>query len=306
MRKRLWLNLPAVTLILRVALAVPLLALVYAGCAYLIAFLYSYLSHRVGPFLYADQHVAFLSFDFVDSLFTLGSWTSVYIGFHLLKGHQTKEKESRRLATALSQARLDQLRARVHPHFPFNALNALRGLIEESSPKAQDSVTRLTSILRYSLSSDANLAVPFGTELNAVSDYLELELLRFEGRLSVRKQIQPETLDRPIPPMLLQTLVENAVKYGAPPDLGISELLILATIDPADDRLCIRVENTGHLRNDERCPKGAGLRTAREQLQRLFGSDAELVIAENPPGVVRVAVSIPNRRPAAALKASGG
>src|SRR5262249_52631957 len=211
------------------------------------------------------------------------------------------EKESWRLAIALSQARLDVLRGRVNSHFLFNALERLRGLIDEGPQQAQEAMTRLASLLRYSLATDANATVPFGTELNAVTDYLELESQRFEGRLSIHKQIQPETLDRPIPRMLLQALVENAVKYGASQNPGISELSVFATIDPTDLRLCIRVYNTGHLCLDDSTSKGAGLRSARERLHRLFGNDAELKISEDPPGRVSVAVSIPNRQPIVAL-----
>jgi LytS/YehU family sensor histidine kinase len=301
MVKRRWLDLPPGILTIRVALAIPLLALIYVGCVYLTAPLCSYLLQRTGPFDFINQHRVYLLFDFVDSLFTFGSWASIYIGFHFLKERRRAEKESWLLAAALSRARLDALRARVNPHFLFNALNSLRGLIDESPPRARDSVTRLASILRYSLSTDANATVPFGTELNAVTDYLELELLGFEDRLIVHKQIQPEVLDRAIPPMLLQTLVENAVKYGASQNPGISELSIFAAIDPVDGRLCIRVDNTGHLRVDDSCSKGTGLRNARERLHRLFGNDAELKIAENPPGLVTVAVFVPNRQPTVAL-----
>jgi two-component system, LytTR family, sensor kinase len=301
MAKRRWLDLPPVTLIVRVAVAIPLLALAYVGCVYLAAPLYSYSLHRTGPFDFSNQHLVYLLFDVVDGLFIFGSWASIYIGFHFLKERGRTEKESWRLALALSRARLDLLRARVNPHFLFNVLNSLRGLIDDSPPRAQDAVTHLASILRYSRSTHANATVPFGTELNAVADYLELELLRLEDRLSVHKHIQPEALDRPIPPLLLQTLVENAVKYGASQNSGISELSIFATIDPADGRLCIRVDNTGHLRVDESGSKGTGLRNARERLQRLFGNDAELKIAENPPGLVTVAVFVPNRQPTVAL-----
>jgi two-component system LytT family sensor kinase len=189
------------------------------------------------------------------------------------------------------------LRAQVNPHFLFNALNSLRGLIDENPGRARDAVTRLASILRYSLSTDSDATVPFGTELTVVMDYLELELLRFEDRLTVRKKIHPETLERPIPPMLLQTLVENAVKYGVSQNPGRCELSIFAIVDPTDGRLCIRVANTGHLGVDEACSTGKGLRNARERLQRLFGRDAELQIAEDTPGLVRVAVFVPNRQP---------
>jgi two-component system, LytTR family, sensor kinase len=304
MKKRRWLDLPPARLIIRVAAAIPLLGMIYVGCVYLTAPLDSYLLGRAGPFDFINQHLPYLFLDFVDSLFTFACWVGIYIGFHWLKERRRAENGSWRLAVALSQARLDILRGPVNPHFLFSALKSLRGLMDEGPPQAQDAVTRLASILRYSLSMDANATVAFGTELDAVTDYLELELLRFDGRLSIHKQIQPEALDRPIPRMLLQALVENAVKYGASQNPGISELSIFAAIDPTDGRLCIRVYNTGHLRMDDSSSKGTGLRNARERLHSLFGNDAELKIAEDPPGRVSVAVSVPNRQPTVALPGS--
>ena len=251
---------------------------------YLEAPLESYLVGRPATFEYINQHFLYLLCDFFFGLLTFGFWCSVYLGYHFLEERRRAEKESWRLAAALSRARLDALRAQVNPHFLFNALNSLRALIDENPPRARDAVTRLASILRYSLSTDSNATVPFGTELNFVMDYLELELLRFEDRLTVIKKIQPETLERPIPPMLLQTLVENAVKYGVSQNPGSVELSIYAAIDPVDDRLCIRVDNTGHLGLERVASTGTGLRNARERLQRLFGGGAELQIAEDTPG----------------------
>jgi LytS/YehU family sensor histidine kinase len=304
MAKRCWLNLPPATLTIRISAVIPLLAFIYMGCVYLTASLYSYLFQGTGPFDFLNQRLSYLLVDFVDSLFTLFSWTGIYVGCHFFKESGEAQKESWRLAIALSQARLDLLRVRVKPHFLFNAFNRFRGLIGEGPPQAGDAVARLASILRYSRLTDVNATVRFGTELNAVTDYLELELLRFGDRLRVYKQIQPEALDRPIPPMLLLTIVENAVKYGASQNPGVCELSIFAGIDPSDGRLRVRVHNTGHLRTDESCVGGKGLRSARERLHRLFGNDAELKIAEDPPGLVTVAVSVPNRQPTVAVPGS--
>src|ERR1700730_4502715 len=290
-----WLSLTPGSLVLRIVAVIPVLSLLHVIVGYLEAPLESYLVGRPATFQYANRHFDYLFANFLCGFLTFGCWTSIYLGFHFLEERRRAEKESWRLAAALSRARLDALHAQVNSHFLFNALN--RGLIGERAPGAQDAVSRLASILRYSLSTDANVTVPFGAELNAVTDYLELELLRLEDRLTVHKQIEPDVLDRPIPPMLLQTLVENAVKYGASQNPGISELSIFAAIDRVDGRLCIRVDNTGHLRLDASCSKGTGLRNARERLHRLFGNDAELKIAEDPPGLVSVAVFVPNRQP---------
>jgi LytS/YehU family sensor histidine kinase len=297
--RQAWLDLPPSVLLIRVALAIPLLALIYLGCVYLTAPLDAYLLHRTGPVDSVKQHFTFWFFDFADGLFSFGSWASIYLAFHFLKERRRAKEEGQRLAVALSQARLDALRAQLNPHF---FANVFEGLGAKGPP--EDAVTHLASLLRYSLATDANATVSFETELNAVSDYLELELLRFDDRLRIQKQIQPEALSRPIPPMLLQTLVENAVIYGASLNPGISELSISAAIDPVDSRLCIRVRYTGHLGLNESRFVGTGLGKARERLQRLFGSDAELKIAEDPPGQVTAAVSVPNRQPTIALPGS--
>lgn len=209
-----WLGLAPGSLVMRVAGAIPVLSLLHVGLTYLESPMESYLVKHHGSFDFINQHLVYLLFDFLFGFLTFGFWASIYLGFHFLQDRRRVEKESWRLAAELSRARLDALRAQVNPHFLFNALNSLRGLIDENPGRARDAVTRLASILRYSLSTDSDATVPFGTELTVVMDYLELELLRFEDRLTVRKKIHPETLERPIPPMLLQTLVENAVKYG--------------------------------------------------------------------------------------------
>jgi two-component system LytT family sensor kinase len=292
-----WLSLAPGSLVLRVVGAIPVLSVVHVTLNYLEAPLESFLVQRPATFEYVNQHLIYQLCNVLYGFLTFGFWSSVYLGFHFLEERRRAEKESWRLAAALSRARLDALRAQVNPHFLFNALNSLRGLIDENPARARDAVTRLASILRYSLSTDSDATVPFGTELNFVMDYLELELLRFEDRLTVRKKIQPATLERPIPPMLLQTLVENAVKYGVSQNPGYVELSISASIDPMDDRLCIRVDNTGHLALEDSRSTGTGLRNARERLQRLFGRGAELQIAEDTPGLVRVAVFVPNGQP---------
>jgi two-component system LytT family sensor kinase len=300
-----WLSLAPGSLVRRVVVAVPVLSFLHVAMDYLEAPLESYLVSRPGTFEFINQHLVYLLFNFLYGFLTFGFWSSIYLGFHFFEERRRAEQESWRLAAALSRARLDALRAQVNPHFLFNALNSLRALIDENPARARDAVTRLASILRYSLSTDSDATVPFGSELAFVMDYLELELLRFEDRLTVTKRVQPETLERPIPPMLLQTLVENAVKYGVSQNPGSVELSIYATIDPIDDRLCIRVANTGHLCREESGSTGTGLRNARERLQRLFGRRAELQIAEDSPGLVRVAVFVPNGQPLAVGASAG-
>jgi sensor histidine kinase YesM len=119
--------------------------------------------------------------------------------------------------SSVKEAELRALKSQVNPHFIFNSLNSLRALIDEDPARARMAVTQLANLLRYSLQSGQLETVPFEDELDVVNDYLALEQVRHEERLRLRLDIAPEALQLPIPPMLLQTLVENAVKYGISP-----------------------------------------------------------------------------------------
>jgi LytS/YehU family sensor histidine kinase len=302
MIKRRWLDQSLAILIARVALAIPLMGAIYLGCAYLTAPIDSYLSGKTIALDFTRQHLELLLLDFVNSLFIFGSWASIYVGWHLIARCRREDREIRLLALALSQARLDLLSPREHSRSRFGALRSFCGLDRRTGPLVPDAIPHLATLLRYSFSTSAKVTVPFAAELNAVASYLELERLRFDDRLIIQKQIQPEVLDRQIPPMLLQTLVENAVKHSPIPHAGASEVYISAGIDSLDGRLCIQVRNSGHLKADG--SSGIGLQNERERLHQLFGNEAQLSITEDPPGKVTAAVSVPNRQPTVVLPRS--
>ena len=106
---------------------------------------------------------------------------------------------------------LNTIKAHINPHFIFNALNSIRALIDENPQRARNAITELSNILRSSMQTEKMETVPFERELNIVKDYLALENMRFEDRLKVEYDIDEDTLNQPVPPMMLQTLVENAI-----------------------------------------------------------------------------------------------
>jgi hypothetical protein len=145
-------------------------------------------------------------------------WSLLYFGYHIADRYRRSEVERAQLTATVKEAELRALKAQVNPHFIFNALNSLRALIDEDpGARAAVAVTQLANLLRYSLQSGQLETVPFEEELRIVNDYLALEQVRHEERLRLRLDVAPETLHLPVPPMLLQTLVENAVKYGISP-----------------------------------------------------------------------------------------
>jgi LytS/YehU family sensor histidine kinase len=217
-------------------------------------------------------------------------WMGLYFFYHLFDRFNRSEIERLRLSSYAKEAELRSLKSQLNPHFIFNSLNSLRALIEENPKRARQAVTQLANLLRYSLQSSQLETVPFEDELRIVNDYLALEQVRHEERLQVHLDIEPETLTLPIPPMLLQTLVENAVKYGISTRPAGGEIAIVARCENGSLRL--RVSNPGDLVNAGRergASTGLGLRNAAERLRLLFGDSAslqlraetsELVIAE--------------------------
>jgi two-component system LytT family sensor kinase len=218
----------------------------------------------------------------------VGMWVFVY---------QLRYRREQRiqLQLALREAELRALEAQINPHFLFNCLNSIRALVAENPARAQDMITRLANIFRYNLHREAAHTVPLTSEVEVVNDYLALESVRFEDRLRVRFAISPEAGKMPVPSMLLQTLVENALKHGIAPLPSGGDLLIRAEQDSGATR--IEVENTGQLGLPAE-PGGVGLANTRERLRLLYGGRASLQLANRDAGHVVATVLIPVTAPA--------
>lgn len=220
-------------------------------------------------------------------------WMCLYLFYHLFDRFNRSEIERLRLTASVKDAELRALKSQVNPHFIFNSLNSLRALIDEDPARARQAVTQLANLLRYSLQSGQLETVPFEDELRVASDYLALEQVRHEERLRVRLDVAPETLGLPIPPMLLQTLVENAVKYGISTSPEGGEIAIVARRE--NDSLRLQVTNPGEIGLAKPGTRGGstglGLRNAAERLRLLFGERATLQLrTENPATVIAEAI----------------
>ncbi len=228
----------------------------------------------------------------------LVGWLCLYFFYHLFERLNRLQVEQLRLASSVKEAELRALKSQVNPHFLFNSLNSLRALIEEDAPKAREAVTRLANMLRYSLQSGQQETVSLEEEVRIVEDYLALEHIRHESRLRVRWEVTAEARLLSVPPMLLQTLVENAVKYGISTRRDGGELIITARVDGAALKIC--VTNPGDLAAPVNASAalagsstGVGLRNAAERLQLLYGERAKLTVLAEPAGCVTAAVLIP-------------
>jgi LytS/YehU family sensor histidine kinase len=218
-----------------------------------------------------------------------GLWVFVY---------QLRYRREQRiqLQLALREAELTALEAQINPHFLFNCLNSIRALVAENPARAQDMITRLANIFRHNLHRQPAHTVPLSAEVEVVSDYLALESVRFEDRLRVRFAIGDGTEKTPIPSMLLQSLVENALKHGIAPRPSGGDLLIRTEHAPGATR--IEVENTGQLAEPNGEPAGLGLANTRERLRLLYGGRASLQLRNREDGRVVATVLIPANVPA--------
>ena len=252
--------------------------------------------------------LALLTVSLIDGTLLMAGWLCIYFFYHLFDRYNRLQIERLRLVAAVKEAELRALKSQINPHFIFNSLNSLRGLIDEDPVRARQAVTQLANLLRYSLQSGHLETVPFEDELRTVNDYLALEQVRHEERLRVRLDVAPGALNWPVPPMLLQTLVENAVKYGIAPRPEGGEITVTARTERGGLRL--QVTNPGALAANGGST-GVGVRNAAERLRMLFGACATLSLREDPPGRVIAEVLVPQEpaateHPASAAAPGGG
>lgn len=200
-----------------------------------------------------------------NTAFMLGLWAALWSWTMAMQRY--REGEIARLnAESLRNAfELDALRARLNPHFVFNALNNLRALINEDTERARELVSRLSNTLRHALDHSQREQVSLAEELAVVEDYLAVESVHYEDRLRVRREIDEAALTARLPPMALQLLVENAVKHGISRTPGGGELSLRARC--RDGWLQLEVGNPGRL-DPEPARRGVGLAYLRTRLAR--------------------------------------
>lgn len=227
------------------------------------------------------------AFDFFIYLFI---WNCIYYIYHYVRQSRRQQVDTLKLETLVKELELKTIKSHINPHFIFNALNSIRALIDENPMRARGAITELSNILRSSMQSDKLETVTFERELNIVKDYLALEYIRFEDRLRIEYDIDEDTLDQPVPPMMLQTLVENAIKHGISKQLSGGIVKIISDFKFNHHELV--VQNTGHL-NGSYNADGFGLTSTQNRLHLLFGEKANFTIQEINGGTVEAKVILP-------------
>jgi two-component system, LytTR family, sensor kinase len=176
-------------------------------------------------------------------------WSLIYFSLHYLENYQKAEIESLIWESAVKDFEIKTLKAQLNPHFMFNAMNSIRALIEEDPENAKIAVTKLSNILRYSLKIERTETVTLEDEIKTIRDYLDLEKIRFEERLKYNLNISPDSNKVEIPPMMIQTLIENGIKHGLSKRTNGGEVSLITKVDSGN--LLIEIRNTGHLNKDQ-------------------------------------------------------
>jgi LytS/YehU family sensor histidine kinase len=189
---------------------------------------------------------------------------------------RTKELERERALKLATEAQLASLESRIHPHFLFNTLNSISSLIPEDPARAERLVEQMAALLRFSLDANQSGLVPLASELKIVADYLDIERARFGDRLRYQIDVPADLNESRIPPLSLQTLVENSVKHAIAPDRAGGEIRITGA---CADGLCrVAVSDSGPEFQLESAPSGHGLDNLKDRLSALFGGRAALVL----------------------------
>ena len=190
---------------------------------------------------------------------------------------RTNQVEQERAYKLLAEARLSSLESRIHPHFLFNTLNSIAALIPSDPARAEDTVGKLASLLRFSLNANQHGVVPLGLELKVVRDYLEIERTRFGTRLRYEIAVPEALEDVKVPPLALQSLVENAVKHVVSQRAQGAAIQILASRNAG--RICLEVIDDGPGFSLDAITPEHGLGNLIARLELLFGADGQLEVA---------------------------
>jgi two-component system LytT family sensor kinase len=227
----------------------------------------------------------------------LMTYTTV-VGFTYALGYyrevQARAVREAQLQTSLVEARLKTLEAELHPHFLFNTLHAISTLVHTNPDSADRMISRLSDLLRLTFDRSGAARIPLQEELEFLQKYLEIEQTRFQDRLTVRYEIDPDTLDAEVPRMILQPIVENAIKHGVSPRSGPGTVQITSRLD--GERVYLEVRDNGVGLSGSartRFRSGVGLANTRDRLEVLYGEAQKLEFFEGDAGLtVRIALPL--------------
>jgi len=223
-------------------------------------------------------------------------WTTLIVAHASHYYRRVREEETRaaQLATQLAQAQLRALEMQIHPHFLFNTLNSIAALLHKDVEAADRMIARLGDFLRLTLKRSDDQIIDLAQELEFLKCYLDIERTRFHDRLVVEMDVEPQSLEVKVPNLLLQPIVENAIRHGIARQLNSGKISIRAHTER--DRLIMQVEDNGpglKSNGNSASSSGIGLSNTRARLKQFYGDDFRLEIANSSGRGVLVTVDIP-------------
>ena len=288
-RKNNWLNLPLKNTIPRI-----LTSSVIAGVIiYALVFAASY---AAGTFKQDEYNFAKLVGGIINISILILLWNLIYFVIHYMENYKKKEIESLIWEAAVKDYELKTLKSQLNPHFMFNAMNSIRALIEEDPESAKVAITKLSNILRYSLQMERMERVPLEDEVETVKNYLDLERIRFEDRLKYKFDIDRSTQKIEIPPMMIQTLIENGIKHGIAKRTEGGEIQLTSKLlsNASSSKLKIEIRNSGNFSEEQlKNSSGFGVSNTKHRLNLLFGENANFTIQNENGNTVLAEVEIP-------------
>jgi hypothetical protein len=296
------------------ALAISVAGSYLAGVLWTVAYYY-YRHHGAGiihslivgaPSSLSFRNAWILDGALINGALPLFGWSLIRLGLQYNTALREQRETALRAVAAARDAQLRMLAYQLNPHFLFNTLNSIRALINEDRERAREMVTELSGYLRYALVERPLHVALLEEEVASVRGYLAIEQVRFEERLDVRVEVEPDALRCEVPAFLLNPLVENALKHGASGAAGAPLVLRVEARLVEPDRLRLIVENSGRWKGgrtsvhsagerDDDLPGGLGLANVRARLAALHPAEHRIEI-EEVDGRVRVLVELPARR----------
>jgi two-component system LytT family sensor kinase len=218
--------------------------------------------------------------------------------FDYYEKYREREGAAARLEAQLAQAQLETLKMQLHPHFLFNTLNAISSLVRDQKNKAAvNMIAGLSQLLRHALETSGKQEVPLREELEFLELYLDIQQMRFPDRLKIEMNVEPETLDAAVPNLILQPIVENAIRHGIAPRVYGGQLSLSARNDEGFLRIKVSDDGPGLSREwlMKESGRGIGLANTRARLEQLYGAQHRFEIRNREGGGCEAAISFPFR-----------
>jgi hypothetical protein len=218
-------------------------------------------------------------------------WCGIYFIVHYVENYKRTEIEKFKWTAAIHETELNKLKSQLNPHFMFNAMNSIRALVGENPAKAKEAITQFSNLLRNTLQMGKQKLIPFAQELEAVKDYLAIESVRLEERLQLEWKIAPGTESMEVPPLMVQTLVENGIKHGVASLPEGGKLSVESRKTKGGLEIIIR--NSGQYDATKIPESGFGMRNTIQRLSLLYDGKAKLEIANEDAKTVITKLFIP-------------